>query len=54
MGPINVNPNIFFNLGAKTKKEKTFEREIFEGVNGEWFDEVYEFLGNPMMFMFLL
>jgi len=53
MGPIN--PNIFFNLGEKEQKGKaTLEREIFEGINGEGFDEVNEFLGDPMMFLFML
>jgi hypothetical protein len=54
-----INANIlFFNLGGKEQekksKGKTLEREIFEGVNGEGFGVVYEFLSNPMLFLFML
>jgi hypothetical protein len=41
-------------LGGKGQKKKTLEREIFEGVNGEGFDVVYEFLGNPMLLLFMM
>lgn len=36
------------------KGKATLEREIFEGINGEGFDEVDEFIGDPMMFLFML
>jgi hypothetical protein len=57
MGPMNDKPQhfIFFSLGEKSRrKKKTLEREIFEGVNGEGLDVVYEFLSNPMLFLFML